>query len=145
LYAARLCVTVIDGRCVFHLYYYWTLVSYEPWGWAPYHYGRWFYYNYAWAWWPGPVYPAYRPFWAPAFVSFFGFGRHFGFGVGFGFGSIGWLPIGPCDSFFPWWGRRGLGGFGPRNVANITNQTDGTTANTGRPTLARNASADGPH
>ena len=58
----------------------------------------------SWAWWPGPVYPAYRPIWAPAYVSFFGFGGGVGFGVGFGFGSIGWLPIGPCDFFHPWWG-----------------------------------------
>ena len=31
----------------------------EPWGWAPYHYGRWFYANgYGWAWYP-PAYSAY--------------------------------------------------------------------------------------
>jgi len=91
-----------DGRWVWEPYYGWTWVSYEPWGWAPYHYGRWFLNGGAWAWWPGPVFPAYRPIWAPAYVSFFGFGG--GFGVGFGFGSIGWLPIGPCDFFHPWWG-----------------------------------------
>src|SRR5271157_3394578 len=47
---------------------------YEPWGWAPYHYGRWFSYGGGWAWWPGPVYAGgyYRPFWAPAYVSFWG-------------------------------------------------------------------------
>jgi hypothetical protein len=97
----------------------WTWVSYDPWGWAPYHYGRWMYYDDAWAWWPGPIYadPFFRPVWAPAYVSFFGFGG--GFGFGFGFGSIGWFPIGPCDPFFPWWG-----GFGSRfNVVNITNIT----------------------
>ena len=96
------------GRWVWEPYWGWTWVSYEPWGWAPYHYGRWFEYGGAWAWWPGPVgvgvgfgYP-YRPIWAPAYVSFFGFGGRGGFG--FGFGSVGWLPIGPCDPFFPWWG-----------------------------------------
>jgi hypothetical protein len=39
--------------------------------------------------------------WAPAYVSFFGFGGHagfgIGFGVGFGFGRVGWLAIGPGD------------------------------------------------
>ncbi len=56
----------------------------------------------------------YRPFWAPAYVSFFGFGGGWGFGFGFGWGGwggFGWLPIGPCDRFFPWWGGYG-GRFG---------------------------------
>ena len=97
------------GSWVWEPYWGWTWVSYEPWGWAPYHYGRWFLYNGAWGWWPGPVYPYYRPLWAPAYVSFFGFGP--GFGFGWGWGSIGWFPIGPCDFFHPWWGRFG-GHFG---------------------------------
>jgi uncharacterized protein DUF6600/FecR-like protein len=104
-----------DGRWVWEPYWGWTWVSYESWGWAPYHYGRWFDWGGSWAWWPGPVYPAYQPIWAPAYVSFFGFGGGVGFGVGFGFGSIGWLPIGPCDYFHPWWGgfrdRFGVVGF----------------------------------
>ncbi|MGB0036954.1 MAG: DUF6600 domain-containing protein [Candidatus Acidiferrales bacterium] len=110
------------GRWVYEPYYGWTWVSYEPWGWAPYHYGRWFVYGGNWAWWPGPVYadPGYYPIWAPAYVSFFGFGRGgfgVGFGFGFGFGRVGWLPIGPCDRFFPWWGRYG----GRANVFNVAN------------------------
>jgi len=97
-----------DGSWVWEPGWGWTWVSYEPWGWAPYHYGRWFLYNGAWAWWPGPVTPYYRPVWAPAYVSFFGFGgAGWGVSVGFGFGGFGWLPIGPCDPFFPWWGGGG--------------------------------------
>ncbi len=107
-----------DGRWVFEPYYGWTWVSYEPWGWAPYHYGRWFVYGGNWAWWPGPVYPGYRPIWAPAYVSFIGFGGgRFSVGVGFGFGNVGWLPIGPGDYFHPWYGR----GVTQVNVVNITN------------------------
>jgi hypothetical protein len=109
-----------DGNWVYEPYYGWTWVGYEPWGWAPYHYGRWMSYGGAWAWWPGPVWGAgfYRPFWAPAYVSFFGFGGGWGLGVGFGWGGwggFGWLPIGPGDRFFPWWGgyrgRFGVVGF----------------------------------
>jgi hypothetical protein len=101
-----------NGRWVYEPYWGWTWVSYDDWGWAPYHYGRWMYVNGGWGWWPGPAYgyPYYRPIWAPAYVSFFGFGAGFGFGVGFGFGfggSIGWLPLGPCDHFHPWYGRYG--------------------------------------
>jgi hypothetical protein len=77
-----------DGRWVYEPYWGWTWVSYDSWGWAPYHYGRWMYVNGGWGWWPGPAYgyPFYRPIWAPAYVSFFGFGGGFGFGFGFGFG-----------------------------------------------------------
>jgi hypothetical protein len=105
-----------DGDWVSEPYYGWTWVGYEPWGWAPYHYGRWMWYGNSWAWWPGPVYGAgfYRPFWSPAYVSFFGFGGGWGLGFGFGWGgwgSFGWLPLGPCDRFFPWWGGYG-GRFG---------------------------------
>jgi FecR protein len=101
-----------DGNWVWEPYYGWTWVGYEPWGWAPYHYGRWFWYGGAWAWWPGPVFGWYRPFWAPAYVSFFGWGAGWGFGFGFGgWGGFGWLPIGPGDWFHPWWGGWG-GRFG---------------------------------
>ncbi len=94
-----------NGNWTYEPYYGWTWVGYEPWGWAPYHYGRWFQYGSSWAWWPGPVYGYYRPFWAPAYVSFWGWGGGFGFGFGYGgWGGFGWLPIGPCDRFHPWWG-----------------------------------------
>jgi hypothetical protein len=113
-----------DGRWVWEPYWGWTWVSYESWGWAPYHYGRWFMYDNSWVWWPGYSYgyrSYYRPIWAPAYVSFFGFGGG-GFGFGVGFRSVGWLPIGPCDGFFPWWG-----GYRSRfNVVNVTNITNVT-------------------
>ncbi len=105
-------------------YWGWTWVSSEPWGWAPYHYGRWFVYGGNWRWWPGPVYPSYRPVWAPAYVSFlgFGFGGHnWGFGVGFGYNSIGWLPVGPCDRYYPWYGTRRGYGYNAVNITNVTN------------------------
>jgi len=97
-----------NGRWVWEPYYGWTWVSYDSWGWAPYHYGRWFYYGSSWCWWPGDVTPFYRPLWAPAYVSFFGFGygyHRFSFGYGYGFNSIGWCPLGPRDRFDRWWGR----------------------------------------
>jgi hypothetical protein len=113
-----------SGRWVWEPYWGWTWVSYEPWGWAPYHYGRWFEYGGSWVWWPGQVYGyrSYRPIWAPAYVSFFGFGGG-GWGVGLGFGSVGWLPIGPCDRFYPWYGRYGRQ-FNTVNITNVTNITN---------------------
>jgi hypothetical protein len=130
-----------DGTWVWEPDWGWTWVSYEPWGWAPYHYGRWFMYDNAWMWWPGPVGIGlgfggwYRPIWAPAYVSFFGFGwGHFGLGFGFGFGGfgfgggwgwgrVGWLPVGPRDPFYPMWGRGGR--FGAVNITNVTNIHNG--------------------
>jgi len=110
-----------NGRWVYEPYWGWTWVSYDDWGWAPYHYGRWMYVGGGWGWWPGPAYgyPFYRPIWAPAYVSFFGWGGGFGVGFGFGWGSIGWLPLGPGDFFHPWWGRWG-GRFGEAALASST-------------------------
>ena len=46
-----------------------------------------------------------------------------GFGFG-GFGSIGWLPIGPGDRFYPWYGR-GVNRVNVVNVYNIHNNCGG--------------------
>lgn len=55
-----------------------TWVSDYPWGWAPFHYGRWYYDQfYGWAWVPGRE-------WAPAWVCWRSGG-----------GYYGWAPLGP--------------------------------------------------
>ncbi|HYL64017.1 MAG TPA: DUF6600 domain-containing protein, partial [Candidatus Methylomirabilis sp.] len=74
----------------------WTWVDDEPWGFAPFHYGRWNYFAGGWGWCPGPFFGP--PIYGPAFVGFFGGG--FGFGFGFG-GGIGWFPLGFGEPFFP--------------------------------------------
>jgi len=106
-----------EGSWCYTPYYGWTWVSAEPWGWAPYHYGRWFLWGNRWSWWPGVIAAGIRPLWGPAWVSFMGLGTglnwfaNLALGGLAGFGSIGWLPIGPLDIFHPWWGRWGAGGF----------------------------------
>lgn len=113
------------GRWVWEPYWGWTWVSYEPWGWAPYHYGRWFYHVNSWYWWPGYHHYGYYPTWAPAYVSFLGFGfggRNWHFGFGFGYGSIGWLPLGPYDYYHPWHGYHNR--YNVVNITNITNVTN---------------------
>jgi len=58
--------------------YDWTWVSDEPWGWAPFHYGRWTVDSrYGWVWVPGSV-------WAPAWVSW-----------RYGDDYAGWAPLPP--------------------------------------------------
>ena len=54
-------------------YYGWTWVDSAPWGWAPYHYGRWVHVDRSWCWAPGPR--VARPIYSPALVAFYGFAR----------------------------------------------------------------------
>jgi hypothetical protein len=106
-------------------YYGWTWVDTAPWGWAPYHYGRWVSVNGYWAWAPGPA--VVRPAYAPALVAFFG-GHGGGVSVGIGVGGpvVGWVALGWGEPVVPWWGRPGFvrrpwwGGWGgPRVVNNV--------------------------
>lgn len=58
----------------------WYWISDEPWAWACYHYGTWFFDpNYGWVWIPGIE-------WAPAWVNW-----------RIGDAYIGWVPCGPPD------------------------------------------------
>jgi|GEM_PF-1000295 len=94
-----------DGRWVWEEGYGWTWLGYEPWGWAPYHYGRWYHSSlYGWCWYPERAFVV----WRPAVVAFVNFGS----GFGFGFGDIGWVPLAPFETFYPWWGN---------NVTYVTN------------------------
>jgi hypothetical protein len=70
----------------------WTWVDDEPWGYAPFHYGRWVSIRGRWGWIPGPV--EVRPVYAPALVVFVGGGGHFG-------GNMGWFPLGPREVYVP--------------------------------------------
>ncbi|HUL48570.1 MAG TPA: DUF6600 domain-containing protein [Gemmatimonadales bacterium] len=90
----------------------WTWVEEEPWGFAPFHYGRWVLVSNAWGWVPGPVVP--RHCYGPAFVVFMD-GAGFTATVG---GPVeGWFPLGPGEPFIPWYhyGDRYL------NYVNVTN------------------------
>ena len=109
-----------NGRWVWEDYYGWTWVSYDPWGWAPYHYGRWFYAPvYGWCWWPGSM--RARAYWSPALVAFFGWGPYGGFtaGIGFGWGNVGWVPLGPYEPFYRWYGRGAWAGYRSTAIVNV--------------------------
>jgi len=90
----------------------WTWVEDEPWGFAPFHYGRWAFENNRWFWVPGPA--VVRPVWAPALVAFVGGGAGFRFSTGVG---VGWFPLAPGEVFIP--GYRVSGAY--VNNVNITN------------------------
>ena len=81
-----------DGRWI-NSDYGWTWASYEPFGWATYHYGRWTWDpRFGWLWVPGTV-------WGPAWVSW-----------QYGGGYVGWAPLPPQVGFEIGIGIR-LGGF----------------------------------
>jgi hypothetical protein len=69
----------------------WTWVECEPWGFAPFHYGRWINRGGRWGWIPGP--PVVRPIYSPALVVFVG-GRE---------GVTAWFPLGPRETYVPWY------------------------------------------
>jgi hypothetical protein len=112
------------GSWILDPVYGWTWVDAAPWGWAPFHYGRWVFVDSVWAWAPGPV--VVRPIYTPALVAFFG--EPTGASVGFG-PVVGWVALGWGEPCVPWWGHarvpswRGWGG--PRVVNNVvvTNTT----------------------
>ena len=76
----------------------WTWVDQAPWGYAPFHYGRWVTIGNRWCWWPGGYYA--RPIWAPALVGFVG-GSNVSVSVGFGGPVVGWYPLAPWHRYRP--------------------------------------------
>ena len=114
----------------------WTWVDDAPWGFAPFHYGRWVSYGGYWGWAPGPI-GFGRPYYAPALVGWVGgpgFGVGFG-GAGWGVGvNFGWFALGFGEPFYPWYGgwgwghggwyRAGFGGFCSRGYFNRVNVTN---------------------
>jgi hypothetical protein len=93
----------------------WTWVDDAPWGFAPFHYGRWAYIGSRWGWIPGPR--NVRPVYAPALVAFVGGG---GFSVSISSGGpVGWFPLGPRDVYVPWY-RGSRDYFNRVNVHNTT-------------------------
>ena len=92
----------------------WTWVDDEPWGYAPFHYGRWMSIGGRWGWLPGPMEVA--PVYAPALVVFVGGGGGFG-------GNVGWFPLGPREVYVPSYPvSRGY-----VNRVNVSNTTVNTT------------------
>jgi hypothetical protein len=75
----------------------WTWIDDEPWGFAPFHYGRWAYVTGRWAWVPGSRQA--RAVYAPALVAFVS-GPQFTVGVSTGPG-VGWIPLAPGEPYVP--------------------------------------------
>jgi len=106
----------------------WTWVDEAPWGYAPFHYGRWVTVGNRWGWIAGPR--AVRPVYAPALVVFIGQG-----GNGFD-GNVGWFPLGPREVYVPSY-RVSRGYVDRVNVSNTTVNTT-TITNVYNTTIVKN-------
>ncbi len=78
----------------------WTWVDDQPWGFAPFHFGRWINVDGRWGWAPGAVDP--HPVYAPALVAFIAPPDASGGGAG-DQPDVGWFPLGPGDAYAPWY------------------------------------------
>jgi hypothetical protein len=77
----------------------WTWVDQSPWGFAPFHYGRWVHVHNRWGWVPGSY--VARPVYAPALVAWIG---NPGWNVSFRGGAapaVGWFPLAPREVYVP--------------------------------------------
>ena len=102
----------------------WTWIDDAPWGFAPFHYGRWVYTDSYWAWAPGRI--ERRPVYAPALVAFVG-GSSFSVSVSSG-PAIGWFPLGWREPYRPWYRASPAHVHNVNvtnvNVTNVTNVTN---------------------
>ena len=88
-----------DGRWAWVAPWGWTWIDDAPWGYAPFHYGRWAHVRNRWCWVPGPRHV--RAVYAPALVGWVGSpGVGVSISVGGG-GGVGWFPLGPREVYVP--------------------------------------------
>lgn len=118
-----------NGRWAWVAPWGWTWIEEEPWGFAPFHYGRWASFNGRWGWVPGPPPGIFGrrvcPVYSPALVAFVGpgFGRHPENGV------TAWFPLAPREVYMPWY--RVTPAYANRvNVTNIYNRNEAEVHNT---------------
>jgi hypothetical protein len=83
----------------------WTWIEAEPWGFAPFHYGRWANFGGRWGWVPGPPPAVFggrppRPIYSPALVAFVGGSD---LSVGRNIDLVAWFPLGPREPYAPWY------------------------------------------
>jgi Family of unknown function (DUF6600) len=77
----------------------WTWIDDQPWGFAPFHFGRWVYVDDRWGWAPGD--PVDHPVYAPALVAFLDASELVPPAEGAD-PPVGWFPLAPGDAYAPW-------------------------------------------
>lgn len=79
----------------------WTWVDDAPWGFAPFHYGRWVRIGYRWAWVPGRY--VARPVYAPALVAWIGSGGVVVSMTSRTLDHLRWYPLAPREVYVPYY------------------------------------------
>ncbi len=99
-----------QGRWAWVAPWGWTWIDSAPWGFAPFHYGRWTFLAGRWGWLPGNAQA--RPVYAPALVGFYGappggWGPSANTNAASATGgaaagaAVGWYPLGPGELYLP--------------------------------------------
>lgn len=78
----------------------WTWIDDQPWGFTPFHFGRWVHIDERWAWVPGSR--VEHPVYAPALVAFLENIEDAGPAPG-GEPPVGWFPLAPGEAYAPWY------------------------------------------
>ncbi|MBB4845417.1 hypothetical protein HNP55_003967 [Paucibacter oligotrophus] len=89
------------GRWAWTVHWGWSWVDDAPWGFAPFHYGRWVHWGNRWCWAPGSY--VLRPVYAPALVAWVGGGVSVGVSIGNSRPPprYGWYPLAPREVYVP--------------------------------------------
>jgi hypothetical protein len=113
-----------DGHWAFVRPWGWTWIDDAPWGFAPFHYGRWINIDGRWAWTPGLR--TERHCYAPALVAFVGGAPGLTISA-----NIGWVPLGPREVFHPYYpvSQNYLIAVNRAHVTNVTNITQVNVTN----------------
>jgi hypothetical protein len=81
----------------------WTWIDEAPWGFAPFHYGRWVHWRGRWGWVPGSY--VARPVFAPALVAWIGGAAggdsRWSLSLQIGGAAVGWVPLAPREPYAP--------------------------------------------
>ena len=101
-----------------------TWVDSAPWGYAPFHYGRWAFIGGRWGWCPGGY--VARPVWAPALVAWYG-GPGWAVTLTGGRPVYGWVPLGWREAYHPGWRRCSANCWSRFNRPYGVNATDRTS------------------
>jgi hypothetical protein len=109
----------------------WTWMDATPWGFAPFHYGRWTMIDSRWAWVPGRI--ALKPVYSPALVAFIG-------GAG---GGVAWFPLAPGEAWQPGYPASPV--YMSNVNSSLTVQANATYANQRKPEALTSISAEDFH
>jgi hypothetical protein len=119
----------------------WTWIDDAPWGFAPFHYGRWEVFGTRWGWVPGRL--GLKPVYAPALVAFVGGNTSSWNPLASGKPALAWFPLAPGEAWQP--GYRASPAYVSNLNQNLVLQPSPTYANQRKPEALTSISAEDFH